>query len=69
MINKVLNDVVPSFIAGSAVFTRLVTWLMSIDLNSVIVTISGIVGLIYLLMKVYHQYLLTKEKKKEIKAS
>lgn len=40
-------------------------WLMQINWNQVFLIVTSIFGLIYLFMRIYHQYLVTKKFKKD----
>jgi hypothetical protein len=64
-VNKIKNDILPSIVASGAVFTRIYTWVVQLNLNEIIVTLTGIAGLVYLLMKMCYLYLEIKEKRRK----
>lgn len=63
-----------NFLAGSAITIRLSTWISGlkvnqlfekIHINEYVVTLTAILSLILIVMKIYDQYLETKKRKKE----
>lgn len=61
---KLIQEYIPSSIAGTAIIVRLTSWLANIDLDSIFITLSAIAGFFYLVMKMYDQYITTKTNKK-----
>jgi len=59
------KDIIPTFIASSAIFARVYTWIEEITLDGIFISLTGIAGFIYLLMKIYDQYIITKNRKKK----
>ena len=64
---KYLWDLIGSAFAGGFIWMRIAAWLNNIDINGMIITITAIIGLIYLLMQIYILFLKTRKFKRDNK--
>lgn len=67
MIKNILNDIIPISISSLAIGTKIMDWILELHLNSLIITITSLTGFFYLLMKMYDLYLVTKNRKKDMR--
>lgn len=50
-----------------SIYMNVTAWLHIQEWNKIILFTTSLLGLIFLVMKIYHQYLETKEKRKKMK--
>jgi hypothetical protein len=61
--DKLYNSIIPILIAGGSIFTRIYLWISELPINSIIITMTSVGSLIYIFMKIYDQYIITKKRK------
>ena len=58
------QDILAVILASNFIVVKFITWWEQIDINGVFITLGSIAGFVYLIMRIYDQYLVTKERKK-----